>query len=78
MLAAFHRQFDARALPCDYGLDMYLGALAAKARRTVGAKAEDLSRGEIELLYGALRCRYWMGRNNSINNRFGTVGARPD
>jgi asparagine synthase (glutamine-hydrolysing) len=71
VLAAFHRQFDARALPPAHDLNTYLDALAAKAQRAIGARAEDLSRTEIELLYGALRCRYWMGRNNSINNRFG-------
>jgi asparagine synthase (glutamine-hydrolysing) len=39
-----------------------------------GAKSPGrvrLSRKEVECLYPCLRCAYWMGRNNSINNRFG-------
>ena len=30
-----------------------------------------LSRQQIEYLYPCFRCVYWMGRNNSVNNRFG-------
>ncbi len=34
-------------------------------------KVQRLSRRDVERLYPAFRCRYWTGRNTSVNNRFG-------
>lgn len=49
----------------------YLATLARKIQRVAGHDRPRLLRSEVEYLYPAFRCAYWMGRNNSVNNRIG-------
>ena len=44
---------------------------ARKLRQAVEAESDRFTRGEVEALYPFYRCRYWMGRNNSVNNKLG-------
>ncbi len=66
--------FYSRYVPgwCTEAFDeaAYLSALAAKIAATVGG-GEPLTREQVEYVYPAFRCGYWMGRNNSINARLG-------
>ena len=51
---------------------VYVSNKARKLRQAVEAGSDRFTRGEVEALYPFYRCRYWMGRNNSVNNKLGT------
>jgi hypothetical protein len=38
---------------------------------TEGNNCDYLKRDQVELLYANFRCRFWMGRNNTVANRYG-------
>ena len=68
----FYSQFDPASAAGTFREDEYMDGLARRraacARRR---KPSASSRRDVELLYPAFRCRYWTGRNTSVNNRFG-------
>ncbi|MFQ5535029.1 MAG: hypothetical protein ACE5EM_09450 [Sphingomonadales bacterium] len=69
---AFYSGFDPRTCRTRYFSERdYCGGLSDKIKRVLGVDNGMLTRPEIELLYPIFRCRYWMGRNNSVNNRLG-------
>ena len=70
---AFYSQFDPRAMRGRYRIGDYYAALEAKVLATLGRNDGSLARVEVERLYPAFRCRFWMGRNNSVNNRLGAA-----
>jgi len=70
-LSAFYARFAPAVCSPLFDADAYLAALGDKVRRVLGHDRDRLTRTEIEYLYPAFRCRYWMGRNNSINGRLG-------
>ena len=70
-LWSFYNRFDPKLCTGLFDEDAYYGALGAKVRRAAGAAGDILTRDRIEFLYVAFRCRYWMGRNNGINNALG-------
>ncbi len=73
LVHAFYNRYDPGTATEAFREDTYLERLADKIRTVLGAPAEPLSRRHIELVYPLFRCRYWMGRNNSVNNRIGAA-----
>lgn len=67
----FYSQYDPASCTSAFSEAAYVAALAAAIRRTLGRDVDVLSRADIEYLYPTFRCGYWMGRNNSVNSRFG-------
>jgi asparagine synthase (glutamine-hydrolysing) len=73
-LWTFYSRFDPRVSRfCTpaFDEDGYYRALGDKLRRTLGIDGDRLSRLVIERIFPEFRCRYWMGKNNSANNRLG-------
>lgn len=67
----FYSQFDPKSATDAFREDDYMNGLAAAVQHALGSKEQRLSRRDVERLYPAFRCRYWTGRNTSVNNRFG-------
>ncbi|MBT5047952.1 MAG: hypothetical protein HOM58_05575 [Rhodospirillaceae bacterium] len=70
-LWSFYNRFDPRLCTARFNENGYFDKLGTKVRQTVGTENDVLTRQEIESLYPAFRCRYWMGRNNGVNNALG-------
>lgn len=70
-LWSFYSRFDPRFNTERFDENAYYDRLGAKVRRTVNTDENVLTRLQIEFLYPAFRCRYWMGRNNGVNNALG-------
>jgi len=81
VLWSFFFQFDPAVCTSRFIEREYLTKMSAAVADILGyedAEAPwriEISRAEVEYLYPCLRCAYWMGRNNSINNRFGYAGT---
>ncbi len=77
LLWSFFSGFDPAMCSEAFDEREYLLGMAKAIARLFGKPADAdcagirLAREEIEYLYPCLRCVYWMGRNNSVNNRFG-------
>lgn len=71
LLWAFYSRFDPKVCGREFSEDRYFAALETKLRAAIGAGEELLSRDQVEAAYPMFRSRFWMGRNNSLNNRFG-------
>jgi hypothetical protein len=67
----FYSQFDPASATGAFREDEYVDGLAAAVQHALGTKTQRLARRDVEQLYPAFRCRYWTGRNTSVNNRFG-------
>jgi hypothetical protein len=67
----FYSQFDPASATDAFREDDYMNGLADAVQHALGSKAQGLSRRDVEQLYPAFRCRYWTGRNTSVNSRFG-------
>ena len=73
---AFYSQFDSRCFVGSNGPQEYRDRLAEKIGDAVGVSGRRLTRAEVERIFPVFRCRYWMGKNSSINNRLGRgIGA---
>lgn len=70
-LWSFYSRFDPAACTKRFDQHAYLEALGTKVKETLGISGELIQRPDLELLYPFFRCRYWTGRNNSVNSRFG-------
>lgn len=68
---SFYSQFDPAVGAPGFDADAYLAGLEDRIRRTLGVEGRRLTRIQVEAAYPFFRCRYWMGRNTSVNNRFG-------
>lgn len=71
LLWSFYSQFDPQVCTRSFSETEYHSRLGEKIKAVLGIDRDRLSRAEIELLYATFRCRFWMGRNNSLNNRYG-------
>lgn len=67
----FYCQFDPGMMTRRFDERAYLGRLAERLRKAVGAGPDPLTRRQVEAAYPWFRCRYWTGHNNSLNNRLG-------
>jgi len=72
LLWAFFSQFDAAVAQSRFTPQHYYERLEQKLDDCVGHTRSLLTRREIEWIYTAFRCRFWMGRNNCINSRLGS------
>jgi len=70
-LWSFYNRFDPRLCTGRFDETDYFNRLGVKVRQTVNTNSDPLTRLQIEHLYPAFRCRYWMGRNNGVNNALG-------
>ncbi|WP_163834591.1 asparagine synthetase B family protein [Spartinivicinus ruber] len=70
-LWSFYSQFDPAMCTQAFQQQFYHRNLADKVKTTLNQARNRLNRTSIEYLYPAFRCRFWAGRNNSLNNRFG-------
>lgn len=71
LLWSFYGAFDPSWCTGAFDERAYLGNMARKVKFVLGTDADRLSRVEVEAVYPLFRCRYWMGLNNSVNNRLG-------
>lgn len=71
VLWSFYSQFDPLTCTPKFSEHDYHRALGDKMQAALGISHDRLSRHEVELIYPLFRCRFWMGQNNSINNRLG-------
>lgn len=75
VLWSFYSRFDPRVCTGLFAPERYYRALEDKIRATLGLGDRigggRLSRHDVERVYPEFRCRFWMGRNNSVNNRLG-------
>ena len=71
ILWAFYSRFDPATCTGLFDPERYYRALEDKIRKTLGVVGNRLSRRDVERVYPEFRCRFWMGRNNSVNNRLG-------
>lgn len=67
----FYSQYDPDACTEEFSERKYRKGLAGAICHALGRNVEILDRRDIEFLYAGFRCAYWMGSNNSTNNRFG-------
>jgi asparagine synthase (glutamine-hydrolysing) len=68
-LWSFYNRYDPLMCTKFFSESAYLKELGRRISGVLGQERTRFSRAEIELLYVYVRCRYWMGKNNSINNR---------
>jgi asparagine synthase (glutamine-hydrolysing) len=71
LVFAFFSRFDPAVCTATFDVERYTQSMADKLRDTVGNGDDELLRRDIEFLYAAFRCRYWMGNNNGVNNGLG-------
>ena len=71
MVWTFYSQYDPLTTTDRFLENKYQENFSKKIKRCLGTTNDQISREDIDLLYPKFRCRYWMGKNNSINNRFG-------
>ena len=71
VVGAFYSQYNPAICTDRFDDRGYRARLAALIADGVGAQHARLTRQQVELAYPLFRCRYWMGRNNSVNNRLG-------
>jgi asparagine synthase (glutamine-hydrolysing) len=71
LIWTFYSQFDPRVGGERFDEEAYLSGLETKLRRVLGVETGPLDRMAVECAYPAFRCRFWMGKNNSVNNRLG-------
>ena len=73
MMWCFYTQFDPATAAGAFSEDDFHARLGEKAKAALRLSGERMSRPEVELFYPLFRCRYWMGRNNAVNSRFGSA-----
>ncbi|MEM7223919.1 MAG: hypothetical protein AAF495_13120 [Pseudomonadota bacterium] len=71
LLWTFYSQFDPKLCAGPFDELRYHRNLGLKVRRVLGRPDGMLSRLDVERLYPGFRCRFWMGKNNGINNQLG-------
>ncbi len=71
ILWSFYSRFDPDVCTKEFDEARYYQIFENKIHALLGIDGGQLSRQQVEYLYAGLRCTYWMGLNNSINNQFG-------
>ena len=72
-LWSFYNRFEPALCSARFDQTAYFRALGEKVRKAARTKYIVLTRREVEFLYVGFRCRYWMGRNNGVNNALGNA-----
>ena len=73
VLWSFYSQFDPATATGDFNEADFHAVLGDKLKAALGVQTDRLTRAQVELAYPLFRCRFWMGRNNSLNSRFGSA-----
>ena len=68
LLWTFYGAFNPAWCSAAFDEGIYLSNLAQKMKRVLDLDGDRLSRVDIEAVYPLFRCRYWMGKNNSVNS----------
>ncbi len=68
---SFYSRFDPRLCTRLFSQRRYLDRMTEKIEQVLGIEGVRLERQDIEYLYPAFRCRFWTGRNTTVNNRIG-------
>jgi asparagine synthase (glutamine-hydrolysing) len=68
---SFYNRYDPATCTGAFDESTYLRRLADKVDAALGTAGRRLTRTDVERAYPLFRCRFWMGRNNSVNNRIG-------
>jgi asparagine synthase (glutamine-hydrolysing) len=71
LLWTFYSQFDPRSATGAFRESEHYALLERAVRQSIGGVADPLPRCQVERVYPYFRCGFWMGRNNSLNNRLG-------
>ena len=71
MIKTFYSQYDPASTTEEFSERLYRERLAQKIRTVLDKTTDQLTRTEAEAIYPLFRLRYWMGKNNTLNNRFG-------
>lgn len=71
LLWAFYSRFEPNVCSSRFNETSFHATLGKKIQQALDTDSETLVRKQVELVFILFRCRYWMGRNNSINNRLG-------
>jgi asparagine synthase (glutamine-hydrolysing) len=69
----FYSQFDPATATPLFSERKYVEAMVSAVAFALGVSSDTLMRDEVERVYPAFRCRYWTGRNTSVNNQFGAA-----
>ena len=73
---SFFSQYDPRHATARFSNRRYQAGLSQRIAECAQTHTNaGLSRDQVEYLYPYFRCRYWMGRNNSVNNRLGLAAT---
>ena len=70
---SFYNRYDPATCTPAFDEAAYLRRLEDKILAALGLSGRRLSRTDVEQVYPLFRCRFWMGRNNSVNNRIGAA-----
>jgi asparagine synthase (glutamine-hydrolysing) len=71
LIWSFYSQYDPKACTPRFVPAEFEDNLARTMKIEIGIERNTLDRGKVERLYPYYRCKYWMGRNNSVNNKIG-------
>jgi len=70
-VSSFYCQFDPTVCSARFDERAYARAFEIKLASALGTTASRVPCSRMDALYANFRCRFWMGRNNSVNNRLG-------
>ena len=71
MLGIFYTQFDPSKCGAPFSLPAFYANLETKLTEAIRSQSRQLTRVQVELIYPLVRCRFWMGRNTTLNTRLG-------
>jgi asparagine synthase (glutamine-hydrolysing) len=71
IVSSFYSQYSRGLCTEKFSENRYREKLKTDIKSCLRAGDGDLSRRQVEMIYPLFRLRFWMGKNNSINNRFG-------
>jgi asparagine synthase (glutamine-hydrolysing) len=71
ILWSFYSQFDPGTCTEQFDEAAYHARLGDKIKKAAGIDGDRLTRRDVEMLYVNFRCRFWMGRNNGVDNSIG-------
>jgi len=71
IIDVFYSQYDPNSCTEAFDEKAYRQRMMAKIAAALNTEDTTLDRKAVETIYALFRLRYWMGKNNTINNRFG-------
>jgi hypothetical protein len=68
---AFYSAYSPELFKSKEAAQHFREKIAVDIQKVLGLPDQMLSREDVELVYSKYRCAFWMGRNNSVSNRYG-------